>query len=76
VIATAPSVKPSLQSRLVLEAMATEAKQGEARWEKMMAMLERLIGKVEAMCHTWFLKVNQMRTMYASGLELTYTAIT
>jgi hypothetical protein len=49
VITTTPFVKPSPQSRLVLEAMATEAKQGEARWEKMMVMLERLTGKVEAM---------------------------
>ena len=48
-ITTAPSVKPSAQSRLVLEAMATEAKQGEARWDKMMVMMERLTGKVEAM---------------------------
>lgn len=48
-ITTAPSVKPSAQSRLVLEAMATEAKQGEARWDKMMVMMERLTGKVDAM---------------------------
>jgi hypothetical protein len=40
-------VKPSAQSRLVLEAVAMEAKQQEVRWEKMMLAVERLIGKME-----------------------------
>ena len=43
---TAPLVKPSAQSRLVLEAMAVEAKQGEVRWEKMMNTLETLMAKL------------------------------
>jgi hypothetical protein len=45
----APPVKPSVKSRFVLEALAMEVKQQEGRWEKMMAVVERLIGKVEKM---------------------------
>lgn len=42
-----PPVKPSAQSRLVLEAVAMEAKQQEVHWEKMMLAVERLTGKME-----------------------------
>jgi hypothetical protein len=39
-VKTVPTIKPSVQSRLVLVAMALEAKQSEIRWEKMMAVLD------------------------------------
>lgn len=44
---TAPQVKPSAQPRLVLGAVEMEVKRSEDRWEKMMVVVERLIGKVE-----------------------------
>jgi hypothetical protein len=43
-----PSIKPSVQTRIVLEEMAMETNQGEERWEKTMATLERLTVKVDA----------------------------
>jgi hypothetical protein len=46
---TTPSVKPSVQPRLVIEAFTMKAKQNEVRWEKKMLAIEKLIGKVEAM---------------------------
>ena len=48
-VKTVPTIKPSVQSRLVLVAMALEAKQSEIRWEKMMAALDQLTGKLEVM---------------------------
>jgi hypothetical protein len=41
----APSVKPSAQPRLVIEAITMEAKQAEARWEKMTLAIEKLTGR-------------------------------
>lgn len=48
-VKTVPTIKPSVQSRLVLVAMELEAKQSEIRWEKMMAALDQLTGKLEVM---------------------------
>jgi hypothetical protein len=45
----APSIKPSAQSHLVLEALSMESRQQEDRWEKMMAAVDRLSGKMEKM---------------------------
>jgi uncharacterized coiled-coil protein SlyX len=45
----APSIKPSAQSHLVLEALSMESRQQEDRWEKMMAAVDRLTGKMDKM---------------------------
>lgn len=43
---TAPNPKPSVQTRFVLDAMATKEKEEADRWEKMMAKMDRLAEKV------------------------------
>ena len=44
---TAPMVKPSVQTRLVLEAMATVEQKGEEKWEQMMKMMDRVVKKLD-----------------------------
>jgi hypothetical protein len=64
---TTPSIKPSAQSRLVIEAVTMEAKQAEARWEKMMLAIEKLTGKVDAM--------EEERTLFRKQMEETGKAV-
>jgi hypothetical protein len=63
----APSIKPSAQSWLVIEAVTMEAKQAEARWEKMMLAIEKLTGKVDAM--------EEERTLFCKQMEETWKAV-
>jgi hypothetical protein len=44
----APSTKPSVQTRLVLEAMAAVETKADERWERVFQSLERLSKKLEA----------------------------
>jgi septal ring factor EnvC (AmiA/AmiB activator) len=46
---TAPSTKPSVQTRLLLETMEVVEQKSEECWDQMMKILERLGDKVEAM---------------------------
>jgi hypothetical protein len=64
---TTASIKPSAQSRLVIEAVTMEAKQAEARWEKMMLAIEKLTGKVDAM--------EEERTLFRKQMEETGKAV-
>lgn len=48
-VKTVLAIKPYVQSRLVLFVMALEAKRTKIRWEKMMAALDQLTGKLEVM---------------------------
>jgi hypothetical protein len=46
-VKTAPVVKPSVQTCLVLEAMATVEQKGEENWEQMMKMMDREVTKLD-----------------------------
>jgi hypothetical protein len=51
----------------VIEAVTMEAKQAEARWEKMMLAIEKLTGKVDAM--------EEERTLFRKQMEETGKAV-
>jgi hypothetical protein len=46
---TTPSTKPSVQTKLILEAMAGVEQNGEGHWERMMLAVEQMTRKMETM---------------------------
>jgi hypothetical protein len=49
IVATAPTPKPSAQTKILLEVMTTKERDDADRWDRVMAQLDRLTEKVLSM---------------------------
>jgi hypothetical protein len=63
-----------VQTRLILEAMAGVEQKGEERWERVMTVVERLTGKMEAM-EVGQRKADEDRALMARQLQETEKAV-